>query len=126
MRSPSVGMLLPRRPDPGAACAACGDLPDAAAGGTLARPLEVAVVMSPGEASDPDARTGAGASLGQTPGVAPTVSYQPVSGAWSLPSYAELPLCRHCLNTARLLPSAVRGTQLCLCMIGAPIPEVIT
>ncbi len=91
MRSPSVGMLLPRRPDPGAACAACGDLPDAAAGGTLARPLEVAVVMSPGEASDPDARTGAGASLGQTPGVAPTVSYQPVSGAWSLPSYAELP-----------------------------------
>ncbi len=86
MRCSCAGMLLPRRPDPGAPCTACCDLPGEAAGGTLARPLEVALVVSPGRASDPDARTGA-----CPPGAAPTVSYQPVSGAWSVPSYAERP-----------------------------------
>jgi hypothetical protein len=34
--------------------------------------------------------------------------------------------CRCCLNTARLLPSAVRDTQLCLSIIRAPVPEVLS
>lgn len=81
------GMLLPWRPDSGAACMACSDLPGAGASGTLDRPLEVAIFRAPGRAPDQGASAAADFSRKQA-GAAPSVTYQPISGAHSVRSWS--------------------------------------